>query len=71
MLFGLAFVLMDVWINAFTGGLREIGIRFVVVGTITVGIAYVYKYHTIIGFILRNFKNRLLAQDRFSRWYKP
>ena len=62
---------MDILINAFTEGLREIGGRFVFVGLTTIGIAYVYKYHIIIGFILNNLKNKLIDQDRFSRWYRP
>ncbi|HSA75595.1 MAG TPA: hypothetical protein VLE21_05340 [Candidatus Nitrosocosmicus sp.] len=62
---------MDILINAFTEGLREIGVRFVFVGLATIGIAYVYKYHIVIGFILNNFKNKLIDQDRFSRWYRP
>lgn len=70
-LFGLSFVLMHIVINSFTEGFREIGIRFVFIGMITIGLAYVYKYHIIISFILRNFKNKLVDQDRFSRWYKP
>jgi hypothetical protein len=62
---------MDILINAFTQGLREIGIRFVFAGLAAIGIAYVYKYHMVIGFILNNFKNKLIDQDRFSRWYRP
>ena len=62
---------MDILINAFTEGLREIGIRFVFAGSVTIGIAYVYKYHIIIGFILNNVKNKLIDHDKFSRWYRP
>jgi hypothetical protein len=62
---------MDIVINSFTVGLREIGVRFVFIGIVTIGIAYVYKYHIILSFILKNFKNKLIDQDRFSRWYKP
>ncbi|MGE3400901.1 MAG: hypothetical protein AB7I49_16725 [Candidatus Nitrosocosmicus sp.] len=70
-LFGLSFVFMDVVISSFTEGLREIGIRFIFIGIISIAIAYVYKHHIVISFILRNFKNKLIDQDRFSRWYKP
>lgn len=62
---------MDIVINAFTEGLREIGMRFVFMGSITIGLAYVYKHHIMIGFILKNIKNKLIGQDRFSRWYRP
>ncbi|HKX97544.1 MAG TPA: hypothetical protein VJL78_06895 [Candidatus Nitrosocosmicus sp.] len=70
-LFGLAFIIIDLVVNEFTEGLREIGIRFVILGIVTIAIAFVYKHHVVIGFILRQFKNRLTDQDRFSKWYKP
>ena len=70
-LFGLAFIIIDLVVNEFTEGLREIGSRFVIVGIVTIAIAFVYKHHVVIGFILRQFKNRLTDQDRFSKWYKP
>jgi len=70
-LFGLAFIIIDLVVNEFTEGLREIGSRFVILGIVTIAIAFVYKHHVVIGFILRQFKNRLTDQDRFSKWYKP
>jgi hypothetical protein len=70
-LFGLAFIIIDLVVNEFTEGLREIGSRFLIVGIVTIAIAFVYKHHVVIGFILRQFKNRLTDQDRFSKWYKP
>ena len=70
-LFGLASIIIDLVVNEFTEGLREIGIRFVILGIVTIAIAFVYKHHVVIGFILRQFKNRLTDQDRFSKWYKP
>ena len=70
-LFGLAFIFIDIVVNEFTEGLREIGNRFVILGIVTIVIAFVYKHHVVIGFILRRFKNRLTDQDRFSKWYKP
>ena len=69
--FGLAFIIIDLVINEFTEGLRVIGSRFIIVGIITIAIAFIYRHHVIIGFILRQFKNRLTDQDRFSKWYKP
>ncbi|TVP41515.1 hypothetical protein NARC_30230 [Candidatus Nitrosocosmicus arcticus] len=51
--------------------MREIGSRFVIVGIVTIAIAYIYKHHVVIGFILRRFKNKLTDQDKFSKWYKP
>jgi purine-cytosine permease-like protein len=69
--FGLAFIIIDLVVNEFTEGLRLIGSRFVIVGIVTIAIAFVYKHHVVIGFILRQFKNRLTDQDRFSKWYKP
>jgi hypothetical protein len=70
-LFGLAFIIIDIVVNEFTEGLREIGIRFVIVGMVTIAIAFVYRHHVVIGFILRRFKNKLTDQDSFSKWYKP
>ena len=70
-LFGLAFIIIDLVVNEFTEGLRLIGSRFIIVGIVTIAIAFVYKHHVVIGFILRQFKNRLTDQDRFSKWYKP
>lgn len=69
--FGLAFIIIDLVINEFTEGLRVIGSRFVIVGIVTIAIAFVYKHHVVIGFLLRQFKNRLTDQDRFSKWYRP
>ena len=69
--FGLAFIIIDLVVNEFTEGLRLIGSRFIIVGIVTIAIAFVYKHHVVIGFILRQFKNRLTDQDRFSKWYKP
>lgn len=71
MLFGMSFVLIDLLVNAFTEGFREIGIRFIIIGVITIGVSFVYKYHIILGFILTQVKNKLTDQDRFSKWYKP
>jgi len=71
LLFGLAFIIIDIVVNLFTEGLREIGSRFVIVGIVTIAIAYIYKHHVVIGFILRRFKNKLTDQDKFSKWYKP
>jgi hypothetical protein len=71
MLFGIAFILIDLFINAFTAGFKEIGIRFVLTGIITIGMSFVYKYHIILGFLLKQFKNKLTAEDRFSKWYRP
>ena len=69
--FGLAFIIIDLVVNEFTEGLRLIGSRFIIVGIVTIAIAFVYKHHVVIGFLLRRFKNRLTDQDRFSKWYKP
>ena len=69
--FGLAFIIIDWVVNEFTEGLRLIGSRFVIVGIVTIAIAFVYKHHVVIGFLLRRFKNRLTDQDRFSKWYRP
>ena len=69
--FGLAFIIIDLVVNEFTEGLRLIGSRFVIVGIVTIAIAFIYKHHVIIGFLLRRFKNRLTDQDRFSKWYRP
>lgn len=70
-IFGLAFIIIDLVVNEFTEGLRIIGSRFVIVGIVSIAIAFIYKNHVVIGFILRQFKNRLTDQDRFSKWYKP
>ena len=70
-IFGLAFIIIDLVVNEFTEGLRLIGSRFIIVGIVTITIAFIYRHHVIIGFILRQFKNRLTDQDKFSKWYKP
>jgi hypothetical protein len=70
-LFGFSFIILDIVVNAFTEGLREIGIRFAIAGLVTIGISFIYKYHIVIGFILRSFKNKLTDEDRFSKWHKP
>lgn len=71
LLFGIAFYMIDFLVNEFTAGLREIGTRFVIAGIITIGMSFVYKYHIIIGFILKQLKNKLTAGDKFSKWHKP
>ena len=71
MFFGIAFILIDLFVNAFTAGFKEIGIRFSLAGIITIAMSFVYKYHIILGFLLKQFKKKLTAEDRFSKWYRP
>jgi hypothetical protein len=47
------------------------GTNFAIAGSITIIIAYLYKYHKIIGFLMGQLKNKFNKQNRFSEWRKP
>jgi hypothetical protein len=47
------------------------GTNFAIAGSITIIIAYLYKYHKIIGFLMGQIKNKFNKQNRFSEWRKP
>jgi hypothetical protein len=68
---GVFFIVIDLLVHSFTEGLRSLGIRFIVAGTISITIAYLYKYHKILGFLMSQLKNKVKKQDRFSQWGKP
>ena len=68
---GIFFIVIDLIVHSFTEGLKSLGIRFIMAGTISIAIAYLYKYHKIIGFLIRQVKNKIKKQDRFSQWGKP
>jgi len=69
---GVSFIIIDLIVHSFTEGLREIGTRFTIAGIISILLAYLYKYHKIIGFIMSQLKNKINKQDSsFSEWYKP
>jgi hypothetical protein len=71
LIFGVAFILIDFIVQSFTEGLRFMGINFAIAGSITIIIAYLYKYHKIIGFLMGQLKNKINKQNRFSEWRKP
>lgn len=68
---GIFFIVIDLLVHSFTEGLRSLGIRFIIAGTISIIIAYLYKYHKILGFLMSQVKNKVKKQDRFSQWGKP
>ena len=71
LIFGTAFILVDLIVHSFTEGLRFMGNNFVLAGIIIIIIAYLYKYHKILGFLIGQLKNKFNKQNRFSEWYKP
>ena len=68
---GIAFIMVDVIINSFTEGLRELGERFAIGGILSLAFAFLYKYHKPLGFVLHNIKIKITKQDKFSEWGKP
>lgn len=68
---GVFFIVIDLLVHSFTEGLKSLGARFIMAGTISIAIAYLYKYHKIIGFLISQVKNKIKKQDRFSQWDKP
>lgn len=70
-LFGLTLILIDIIVHSFTEGLRFMGIDFFIVGILVIVIAYLYRYHKIIGFIIAQLKMRITGKDKTTSWYKP
>jgi hypothetical protein len=68
---GIFFIVIDLLVHSFTEGLRSLGTRFIIAGAISITIAYLYKYHKILGFLMSQVKNKVKKQDRFSQWGKP
>ena len=68
---GVFFIVIDLLVHSFTEGLKSRGTRFIIAGAISIAIAYLYKYHKIIGFLISQIKNKIKKQDRFSQWDKP
>ncbi len=68
---GASLIVTDLIVNEFTEGLREIGIRFVIAGIVSVILGYIYRYHRLIAFLIRQLKKKDTDQDKFSSWYRP
>lgn len=71
LIFGASFILIDLIVNSFTEGLKFMGTYFAIAGIITIIIAYLYRYHKILGFLMIQLKNKINKQNRFSEWDKP
>ncbi|HEY6536428.1 MAG TPA: hypothetical protein VIY08_11630 [Candidatus Nitrosocosmicus sp.] len=69
--FGLTLILVDIIVHSFTEGLRFMGIDFFIVGILVIVIAYLYRYHKIIGFIITQLKMRIKGRDKTTNWYRP
>ena len=71
LVFGVTFVMIDWIVHSFTEGLREIGIRFTIAGIVSIIVAYLYRYHKVLGFLFVQFKHKINKQDKSSEWFKP
>ncbi len=70
-IFGVTLIIIDLIVHSFTEGLRFMGTDFAIAGAITIIIAYIYKYHKILGFLMIQLKMKINKQNRSSEWYKP
>lgn len=70
-IFGVTLIIIDLVVHSFTEGLRFMGTDFAIAGAITIVIAYIYKYHKILGFLINQLKMKFNKQNRSSEWYKP
>jgi drug/metabolite transporter (DMT)-like permease len=69
---GVSFVIIDLVVHSFTEGLRIVGTRFTIAGIVSITLAYLYRYHKVLGFLFVQFKRRISnKQDNSSGWYKP
>jgi uncharacterized membrane protein YcjF (UPF0283 family) len=69
--FGVTLIIIDLIVHSFTEGLRFMGTDFAIAGAITIIIAYIYKYHKILEFLMIQLKMKINKQNRSSEWYKP
>jgi hypothetical protein len=70
-IFGITLIIIDLIVHSFTEGLRFMGTDFAIAGAITIIIAYIYKYHKILEFLIIQLKMKINKQNRSSEWYKP
>ncbi|MBA3978229.1 MAG: hypothetical protein H0X50_08580 [Nitrosopumilus sp.] len=63
--------MIDWIVHSFTEGLRSVGTRFTIAGIISIILAYLYRYHKVLGFLIVQFKRKLNKKDESSEWYKP
>jgi uncharacterized membrane protein YcjF (UPF0283 family) len=70
-IFGVTLIIIDLIVHSFTEGLRFMGTDFAIAGAITIIIAYIYKYHKILWFLMIQLKMKINKQNRSSEWYKP
>lgn len=68
---GVSFVMIDWIVHSFTEGLRIVGTRFTIAGIVSIMLAYLYRYHKVLGFLFVQFKLKINKQDKSSEWYKP
>ncbi len=69
---GVTFVMIDWIVHSFTEGLRVVGTRFTIAGIVSIILAYLYRYHKVLGFLFVQFKRKISnKQDKSSEWYKP
>jgi hypothetical protein len=58
-------------VHSFTEGLRIVGTRFTIAGIVSIILAYLYRYHKVLGFLIVQFKHKISKQDKSSEWHKP
>jgi hypothetical protein len=64
--------MIDWIVHSFTEGLRVVGTRFTIAGIVSIILAYLYRYHKVLGFLFVQFKRKISnKQDKSSGWYKP
>jgi hypothetical protein len=63
--------MIDLIVHSFTEGLRSLGSRFAIAGIICIILAYLYRYHKVLGFLIVQYKNKINKKDKSSEWYKP
>jgi drug/metabolite transporter (DMT)-like permease len=69
---GVTFIMIDWIVHSFTEGLRVVGTRFTIAGIVSIILAYLYRYHKVLGFLLVQFKHKIRnKQDKSSEWHKP
>lgn len=60
--------MIDYTIHSFTEGIRELGIRFVIAGSVSISIGYVYRYHKLLIYILKQIKDKASNNDKYREW---
>lgn len=63
---GIGFILLDYIVHSFTEGIRELGIRFVIAGSASITLGYIYRYHKLLSYIIKQAKNRVGNKDEYK-----